>query len=263
MQAATSQFPSQARRPASDSTLTSIVFTAYSVTSAYLSGGYCITNSGSSIPLSSPYSVVTPAASADQNFLNYAGLDFLDYLGFTTCSAGGGEPLVTPLSEFTNSTNPTAPSTASAGPGASTVSPFTGGNVETPPNGLSAGAKIGIGLGIPAFVVSTLLFAFIFWRRSRSAKDAKTSEEENSFESQVDDRPYLQQKAELEDEERRIHEMDGEGKRYELDGEVRCHEMPIVEKGAGGQRTETTMQELRGEEFAKEMEGRGEEGDGK
>ncbi len=65
---------------------------------------------------------------------------------------------------------------------------------------------------------------------------------------------YVDQKAELEDEERRKQELDGQGVRYEVEGEDRIFEMP----GNGSTRMESAWysqtQELRGAEHAKELE---------
>lgn len=65
-----------------------------------------------------------------------------------------------------------------------------------------------------------------------------------------DTQPYLQHKAELEDEERRRHEMDAREARYEMNGEDTMHEI-----GTGGDRRISALQELKGPEHSKELEG--------
>ncbi len=65
---------------------------------------------------------------------------------------------------------------------------------------------------------------------------------------------YVDQKAELEDEERRKHELDASGITYEMEGEDRIFEIP----GGGdtGDRSAQSdrPQELRGAEHSKELE---------
>ena len=65
---------------------------------------------------------------------------------------------------------------------------------------------------------------------------------------------YVDQKAELEDEERRRHELDASGIAYEMEGEDRIFEMP----GDGDTEIRTAQsdrtQELRGAEHSKELE---------
>ena len=62
---------------------------------------------------------------------------------------------------------------------------------------------------------------------------------------------YVDQKAELEDEERRKHELDSSGRTYEMEGEDRIFEMPG--DGDTGVRSDRT-QELGGVEHSKELE---------
>ena len=63
-----------------------------------------------------------------------------------------------------------------------------------------------------------------------------------------DAQPYLQRKAELDDEQRR-HEMEAVDLRYELEGEDCVHEQSEVERPGVRDR-----QELRGEEYARELD---------
>ena len=62
-----------------------------------------------------------------------------------------------------------------------------------------------------------------------------------------DDQPYLQQKGELEADERRKHELEGAEIVHELEGADRVHELSNTER--------KTRQELRGEEFSQELNG--------
>ena len=65
---------------------------------------------------------------------------------------------------------------------------------------------------------------------------------------------YVDQKAELEDEERRKHELDASGITYEMEGEDRIFEMPgDGEMGIRSGQSNRT-QELRGADHSKELE---------
>ena len=80
------------------------VFTAYSITSAYLSDGLCVTTSGSKIELSSAYSEILPTASG-RVYLDANGQqEFIDHLGFSSCSGGGENIVPTALIQVTNTT---------------------------------------------------------------------------------------------------------------------------------------------------------------
>lgn len=91
------------------------VFTAYSVTSATMSDGICVTNSGPPISLSSAYTEILSADSGrvvlDQN----GEQRFIDFLGFSSCSAGGVTIVPTALVQVTNVTA-TSTATNTGGP---------------------------------------------------------------------------------------------------------------------------------------------------
>jgi len=61
---------------------------------------------------------------------------------------------------------------------------------------------------------------------------------------------YMQQKAELEDEERRRHELEAKERRYEIAGDA-VHEMPAM---TDGRVLRGKIQELKGEEFSRELQ---------
>ena len=91
------------------------VFTAYSVTSATLSDGICVTNSGPPISLSSAYTEALSSASG-RVFLDQNGEEqFISFLGFTSCSGGGESIVPTALVQVTNVTA-TSTSTNKGGP---------------------------------------------------------------------------------------------------------------------------------------------------
>lgn len=79
--------------------------------------------------------------------------------------------------------------------------------------------------------------------------------------SRYDDQPYLQQKGELEAEEKRKFELHGEYRRYELDGDNEISEMSTAANAPGlavpnrpELRGDVHGKELRAEEHSKELE---------
>ena len=62
--------------------------------------------------------------------------------------------------------------------------------------------------------------------------------------------PYLQQKAELEAEENRKHELEAEERKYEIGSDGNRYELSAEE----GQMESRRRQELRGEEHSRELE---------
>lgn len=120
------------------------VFTAYSVTSAYLSNGICVTTSGSAIPVSPAYSEILTSANGRVTLDANGQQSFIDHLGFSTCSGGGENVVATALVQVMNTTATTtsifsnvplaavmasltiAPqSVPAAAPGATTTAPST------------------------------------------------------------------------------------------------------------------------------------------
>ena len=223
---------------------TAIVFTAYSITSAYSLSGLCVTTSGSRIPVSPPYSVAIPASTPASNFISSAGKSFVDYLGFANCVDGA--PVATVIDLV-----PSLPPSATA---SSTEASISRNSTETTSpisnHNLDEQAKIGIGVTVPVVVTALILLAIPFWRRSRRNK--KRNAPKGHQIPPEDTQPYLQQKAELEAEEKRKYELALNERRYELDGETRIHE--ISDGNGKGFPTSHMRQELRGEEHSRELE---------
>ena len=268
--------------------LESIVFvTAYDVTSEYISGGLCITTTGSSIPVSSEMSIAKPADANSTAFeLSVTSL-FQDYLGFSTCAV----QLVTNLTQVAKFTSislsvttgdllastqvvngATTPfQTITADPLLSTTlvssaskidssSPTTSSAGEDISSGFTAKDKAATGVVISVVATISLVLGILFYlrrqrKRSNSGKDTYKSEEEIQ--------PYLQQKAELDAEEKRRLELEAVEVRYEMDGSDHRNEMPAqgsevgnevdtIERSALSSLRE--RHELRGEEHSKELE---------
>ena len=269
-----------------------VFFTAYSITSDYSSGGFCITASGSPIYVSPEVSITKPADANPTAFESSVSSLFHDYLGFSTCS-GNDNPVViaTDLVQIANLT-PTSLSTAIADnldstqavsgaisllrtittdpflsttlvPSASNItssSPTTSSAAGKMSSGFTTKDKAATGVVIPVVAIISLVLGIVFYlrrrrKRSESGKDTHGSEEET--------RPYLQQKAELEAEEKRRLELEAVEVRYEMDGRDHRNEMPAQGNEVGNEidtierpalSSLREQHELRGEEHSKELE---------
>ena len=109
------------------------------------------------------------------------------------------------------------------------------------------------GVVTPITVVTMGLYYFCITRRSRRRKQHFVTAKVDGKKARVAGdtaQLYLQQKAELDDEQRR-HEMEAVEVRYEMEGEGEIQEIPIE-----GRRRERHFdtQEMRGEEHSKELD---------
>lgn len=115
---------------------------------------------------------------------------------------------------------------------------------------LSVGAKIALGVVISVFLstVSALAIWSILRHRKRKLVNRSNGTRTLSDEGQ----PYLQQKGELEAEEKRKYELQAEERRYELADDSQTREMAATDSPheMSTQRT----QELRGEEHSRELD---------
>lgn len=93
------------------------------------------------------------------------------------------------------------------------------------------------------------MLALLLWRRYRKNKGANAATADHVASEGV--QPYLQQKPELEAEEKGKQELDAEERRYELDGDNGRHEMSDMSDN--GLPASRVLQELRGEEHAREL----------
>ena len=228
---------------------TAIVFTAYSITSAYSLSGLCVTTSGSRIPVSPPYSVPIPASVPASNFIYNAGNSFVDYLGIS-CDNGASQNVITLVDNNGSIATSLPPSVTASRTEASISRNSTETTSSIPNRNLDEQAKIGIGITVPVVVTSLVLLALLFWRRSRRIKERNAVTGHRT--PPEDMQPYLQQKAELEAEEKRKHELALNERRYELNGETTIHE--ISDGNGDGFPTSHVRQELGGEEHSRELE---------
>ena len=189
-----------------------------------------MTISGSPIALSDQYSMpvnnIVPSASRQSSLAK----NFANYLGFTSCSAGGIDVNATALVPVRNATatittsfatkataNPPANASTSTLPTSNAAQSSTTDN-----QGLDTSQKAGVGVGVSLSVLLGILILWILWRRRRERQV------EPSTNSAVkSDGPFLQQKAELAEEEHRR-------KLFELEAKTPCRELEgaaQIEKG--------------------------------
>ena len=238
-----------------------IVFTAYSITSANLVNGQCVTTSGSPVTVDTPYTHNQRTQVGDSAFRSSAVSGFIASLGFASCSGGARvEQLasisIPDLTETGFSEKPTTSSPTNLPPYSTTpnfsaepTSSSTSSQIEAEKTGLETQAKIGIGVGIPVSVIIVLVFAGrkCLQYRSRKLKERAGENGAHSEEHQ----PYFQQKGELEAEEKRKYELQAEERRYELE-ENEISEMPTEEENS--KCSNLRRQELRGEEHCQELD---------
>ena len=125
--------------------------------------------------------------------------------------------------------------------------------------GFTTRDKAAVGVVVPVVAIISFALGMIFYlrrhrKRSQSGKGKNVSEETQ---------PYLQQKAELEAEEKRRVELEAVEVRYEMDGGDDRKEMPAPGSDVRTEIDTITRppmpslrerQELRGEEFSRELE---------
>ena len=249
-----------------------LLFTAYNIVSQFVTNGQCQATLGSIIPVSPVFSVSQPANVNYTEFQSVATDSFADYLGFSPCSGSAEEVSSTTLSNSnllvaTVLATPTASNPSSLTPVASGPDQNSTQSISTGTNGQNSSSthtvsthslgshdtkvKLATGVTIPVAFLGLVLLGFLVYRRR---KNQKTLEEDptsqDSGSPQEDPQPYLQQKAELEAEEKRKHELEARERRYEIGNEGERYELPVEE----GDLMIRSRQELRGEEHSRELE---------
>ena len=214
-----------------------VLVTAYSITSAFSSAGHCFVNSEGPTTLTSTLSVVSSASVAPSDFQSSIEFALGDYLGFSACSRSGTEVAATAIIPNVYLITSTTADFSTTQP--ASVSAYA---ISTPsylPSqaGLATPQKAGIGVGVSLGSISVLLLCLILWRKLRQRRLGNAQRKAAEFEVPEHEPtvPYLQAKAELEDEgsrvrrleleaRRRMYELDERG-RLELDTGVACVEM--------------------------------------
>lgn len=213
--------------------------------------------------LKEAYTVTSPATIPSSAFQAYLISEFIDYLGLT-CIGLGEELDPTPLEPFPNITVMAVTSASlSASANSTTSQPLHSSNATkssvTPL--LDEPSKIGIGVGASAAALILISLAALIWRKRRFRSAAITAKNQGKTEnrregtsaSEGENQPYLQQKAELEAEERRKYELEARQKIHELDGGTEIREIPA---GTHEHRLAVmrSRQELRGGEHSQELD---------
>ena len=110
-------------------------------------------------------------------------------------------------------------------------------------SGLGTGVRVGIGIAVPVGIIALFMLATYLWRKDQRQRREALKPEDVWKVSEDTSPPFLQQKPELDAQQRR-HEVEAKERRHELDPGCRRHELP-----AGDRR-----QELRGEDHSQELE---------
>ncbi len=256
-----------------------MVFTAYSIQSDYLSRGRCTTLVKSPIRVEPPFTVIENASIPTSDLYRLAGSSFADHLGFGQCGGVVISELVlvsnTSISSIstaitaksvspvesssvsvrtkTETPSPTSPAAVTlTGKSGSDISSSTSSNAPAasgPKTSLGVGARIAIGVCVPVLIVTVFALAI---RRILQHRKRKLMDQSNGTGTPLDgSQPYLQQKGELEAEEKRKYEVQAEERRYELADDNQIREMSTTDSPyeLSIQRT----QELRGEEHSREL----------
>ncbi|KAM0798455.1 hypothetical protein BDR22DRAFT_373648 [Usnea florida] len=251
-------------------------FTAYSVTTTSSISGKCHTYAKSPIPLidayivsiptdvfiflPTTYSIIDPVETPSLSDLAYTA--FLDdaYSSFYSHEGLEGCTVSIPPSQFlptylgdeaavsatvASSITPAGSSSLAASTATLTTSSASGHHARRT-------RTIILSVIIPTVGVMTLLLSFVIIRRYRKKRSPAAMAVDPKVTS--DTQLYLDRKAELEDEERRRHELDGGGKVHEMDGQDTLFEMPGDDKSRMNLASPNKMQELRGLDPSQELE---------
>lgn len=237
-------------------------FTAYSVTSTSSVKGNCVKHTGSPVPLVDQYivpvvlrtsSYIPKDASAIITaeysfFLDYAYSSLNAAIGYEGCTAALPPSPVVPT--LMNPLVVTSSSSASAT--ATALDSTTKAESSVSVRRINTTQIIIVSVTVTTAGLMILLFCFVAIRRYRKKRSQATLVKQPDMTS--DAQPYLDQKAELEDEEQRKYELSSTGIMFEMEGENRIFEMP---SDAGTRTKSTSLQgihEMRGAEHSKELE---------
>ena len=215
------------------------VISSYSVASTTSVNGSCDTALGNPITLTSGFEF-SQIEGLSLNYQSSSALkDLITSLGLTGCSPS-------PVSTIYSPSSPSSPPISSI---TAVGLNFTASTSRVTPDNRD---KIAIGVTIPVVIVViiSLCIGVLLWRHKKSKQGQKPQTDTDAAMPISNRQPYLQHKAELEDEERRKHELEAHEARYEMDGDDEIHEMGSED----GRRRLSRLQELRGPEHSQELE---------
>ena len=264
-----------------------IVYNKYIIDWDYSINGSCMTRKGVPVLLQTPFSY-TLTADENQSEVQYSALSsFRSFLGLNGCNIG--EISVAPRILLSTTLDDQRISFTSLGSARTIIIASTGANVTSSPTlhgsniaiygsgpsistniastvadvtssattdrttDLSRGQKAAIGTTIPIGSTALLVLALFLWLRTKEQR-AKRMLGQTVPEETTQDNPPFQTKPELQGEDSR-HEMLAEDRIFELDGEKTRYEI-MTEEGSSRLNVQVQQQELRGEEFALELDDR-------
>lgn len=247
-----------------------LLFIAYSITTTSSVPGNCITRTSSPVPLIDTYVVPVPSElycqpptsttlgaaqyyncsnSLYTAFLDDAYSSFEEDVGYEGCTA-----TLPPSQSFPTFVGKLALATAlpSATPAATALSSASPPKGLVPVRGAHSTQIIIISVLVPVAGLMILLLCFIVIRRYRKKRSQAGLTDQSEMTSNV--QLYVDQKAELEDENRRRHELEAGVIRHEVEGEDKIFEMPGNGNSRTGLVSSNQTQELGGAEHSKELE---------
>lgn len=238
-----------------------VALTAYSISSEYLSGGTCMTASGTVITLTPPISAnaVKPASIAESDFQQILADDFASNLGFLSCLKHEQNYLPTPLAPVSNITA-TVASGIPISLNSTSLQPFATSTITSSrPSrsshfGLTVPQQAGTGVGVSLGSILLLLLGWLLLRKRRRQKPISKGVNEPK-------QPYLQSKAELDDHENRIRVYELEAQRSPIpeleEGDSQDHELegPVSSPELSDRVPVRRRQELEGQDGSSELNG--------
>ena len=251
-----------------------------------------MTNSGSAITLSPPYSFRSQAGIASSDLLSSVQESFIELVSITTCdrvdeavvpkpliqvfnitptepgketpivSLGSGAitpayvPLSLPLTESTSSILPLSSSAPTSSPPlvpSSTTSPLPAARPAPTSTSNALNINAKIGIGVAIPVFVFALLIVAVTLLWRGIWRRNAAKSKKEGKTREDHQPYFQHKAELEAVERIKHELETRERKFELDGDDTVHE---ISWGTveHGLLCFQARQELRGPEHSQELE---------
>ena len=243
-------------------------FKAYSVTSTSVVKGICVEKTGSPVPLINPYTVSVqqiPTETISQfsyimknasvitaeysSFLDDAYSSLNAVIGYEGCTAALPlSPVVPTLLNPLLIITSTSPASAKA----TALDSKTTAESSVSVRHINTTQIIIVSVIVPTAGLMILLLCFVAIRRYRKKRSQTALVKQPDMTS--DTQLYVDHKAELEDGERRKHELSGTEVTYEMEGEDRIFEMP---SDAGARTNLASVQgihEMTGAEHSKELE---------
>ena len=170
-----------------------LLFTAYSMTSAFAQDGSCFTVSGASTPLQTPYSVAKPATATAQpaEYSSAVASLFVDHLNvpdWGICGENGSLAVHLADAKTTQFVDVAVPTVLGAvsrtpllTPSSTATSVISHSSLSAPTStGLSTSAKAAIGIAVPVIVLAVVLSGLILWftyRKRRVARMERRTED--------------------------------------------------------------------------------------